>query len=426
MKRIPSSVAALFSTLLIIVAACGGRATDAQDGSSEVRTNADRQIDAPYVVLVSFDGFRWDYLDRYPTPNFDRVAREGARAERMIPVFPSKTFPTHYTIATGMYAEHHGLVGNNFWDPDKKASYSISNREVVEDGSWYRGEPIWVTAERQGMLAASYFFVGSEADVGGVRPTYWTRYDGSVPNDKRVDAVLDWLARPPETRPHMITLYFSDADDAGHRYGPESEEVVEAVASVDATLGRLLDGLDALPPEMQLYVVLVSDHGMLTAPAAKADLLPLDRFSGVRAAATGPYASLWVDEGGAARIPALRDSIAALLPADSVWARENVPARFHYNDDPRIGDIVIVADRERTVVTPDRIPTRDGFTHGWDNQVLEMGAIFLARGPRIVPGQRIPAFESVNVYPFLAELLGLTPNPEIDGDRSVLAPILSR
>jgi predicted AlkP superfamily pyrophosphatase or phosphodiesterase len=426
MKRIPSSVGALSSILLVLIAACGGRATDAEGAGSEVRTNADRQIDAPYVVLVSFDGFRWDYLDRYPTPNFDRVAREGARAERMIPVFPSKTFPTHYTIATGMYAEHHGLVGNNFWDPDKKASYSISNREVVEDGSWYRGEPIWVTAERQGMLAASYFFVGSEADVGGVRPTYWTRYDGSVPNDQRVDAVLGWLARPPETRPHMITLYFSDTDDIGHRFGPDSEEIEAAVASVDSNLGRLLEGLDGLPSEMQVYVVLVSDHGMLAAPAAKADLLPLDRFPGVRAAATGPYASLWVDEGGAARIPALRDSIAALLPADSVWARENVPARFHYSADPRIGDIVIVAERERTIITPSRLPARDGFTHGWDNQVLEMGAIFLARGPRIVPGQRIPAFESVNVYPFLAELLGLTPNPEIDGDLSVLAPILSR
>ena len=203
-------------------------------------TNAPRQIGAPYVVLVSFDGFAWNLMEKHSAPNFQRVAAEGVRAERMIPTFPTTTFPTHYSLATGMYAESHGLVGNRFWAPDKQAYYSLSDRVVVEDGSRYRGEPIWVTAERQGMVSASFFFVGSEAEVRGLRPSYWYRFDASVPHDERVDGVLDWLSMPEDGRPHMITLYFEDIDAVAHDYGMDSPETSRAVARVDASLGRLL------------------------------------------------------------------------------------------------------------------------------------------------------------------------------------------
>jgi predicted AlkP superfamily pyrophosphatase or phosphodiesterase len=385
--------------------------------------NEARHEDAPYVVLVSLDGFRHDYLDLYPTPALQRLAREGVRADRMIPVFPTKTFPTHFSIATGLYAENHGLVGNRFWAPEKQAFYSIADREAVEDGSWYRGEPIWVTAERQGMRTACFFFVGSEADVGGVRPTRWKRFDGSVPNAARVDTVLAWLAEPDSTRPHLVTLYFSDLDDTGHDHGPESPEVAAAVAAVDRELGRLSAGIAALPHAGRVYLVVVSDHGMLKAEAARAQPLDLSRFPGVRMVEAGPYATLLVDEGGAARFPGLRDSIQALLPEAEVWLRQDVPARFRYSADPRIGDLVILASPGATVVPPGRMPTRDAHTHGWDNRVPEMAGIFLAKGPLIEPGQRIPAFEAVDVYPFLAHVLGLEPAP-VDGRLEVLAPIL--
>jgi len=390
----------------------------------EGRTNAPG-VDAPYVVLLSMDGFRSDYLDRYPTPALLRLAAEGVRADRMIPVLPSKTFPTHYTVATGMYAEHHGLVGNRYWAPDKGALYDMNDRDIVEDGSWYRGEPIWVTAERQGMLSASYYFVGSEADVGGVRPTHWHRFDGSVPNQARVDGVLAWLALPPDQRPHLLALYFSDLDDAGHEYGPDSPQVEAAVWTVDSALDRLMSGIDALPHGDRVYVVVVSDHGMMRAPAARAQPVDMSLFPGVRIVEGGPYASLVVVEGGPARSRAVRDSLRALLPEARVWLREEVPERFHYSSDPRIGDIVILADPGATVVPATRVPSWDTFTHGWDNAIPEMGAIFLARGPGIPAGQRIEPFESVHVYPFLAHLLGLTPNPGIDGRLDVLAPVLS-
>ena len=412
------------SAVVMIVTGCSPVVEDPLPGDTVPNgpTNAQQHMDAPYVVLVSFDGFRYDYQDMYPTPAFDRVAAAGVRAERMVPIFPSKTFPTHYSIATGMYAENHGLVGNRFWAPDKNALYTMSNRTVVEDGTWYRGEPIWVTAERQGMVSASYFFVGSEADVGGVRPSYWHRFDGTVPNNDRVDAVLEWLELPAENRPHMITLYFSDVDGAGHGFGPESDEVGAAIATVDGNLGRLLDGIERLAHAEDVYVLLVSDHGMLIAPADKADVVDPALFPGVRFIELGPYGSIFVDEGGAERAAQVRDSLQDMLPEHSVYLRADVPERLHYSADPRIGDIVIVAPRERTIVT--QAPQGDSYTHGWDPQVDEMGAIFLAMGPGIAGGQSMDAFESVHVYPFIAHLLGLQANPEADGRLAVLLPVL--
>lgn len=223
----------------------------------------------------------------------------------------------------------------------------------------------------------------------------------------------------------MITLYFSDLDNAGHDHGPDSPQVEAAVSKVDGDIERLLSGIAALPHGDQVYVVVVSDHGMLRAEAARAQPVDMGLFPGVRMVDGGPYASLVVDEGGMGRVAAVRDSLSAMLPEAQVWLREDVPERFHYSADPRIGDIVILADPGATVVPAGRMPSRDSFTHGWDNAIPEMGAIFLARGPGIAPGQRIDAFESVNVYPFVAHVLGLTPSQKIDGRLGVLQPILS-
>ena len=225
-------------------AAQPGRATT-PNGTGGV--NAPETLGKPYLVLVSFDGLRPDYLDRYETPSFDRVAARGVAAEALVSVYPSLTFPAHYSIATGLHPERHGLVGNRFYDPARGEEYNYRDRHSVEDGTWYGGEPIWVTAETQGMVAAAMLFVGTEADIGGVRPTFWTRYADRGTHRERVDEVLGWLALPAERRPHLVTLYFSSVDGAGHRYGPASTAVAEAVERVDADLGRLLDGIDALP-----------------------------------------------------------------------------------------------------------------------------------------------------------------------------------
>jgi predicted AlkP superfamily pyrophosphatase or phosphodiesterase len=273
------------------------------------------------------------------------------------------------------------------------------------------------------MVSASFFFVGSEAAVGGVRPSYWRRFDARIPHEERVDQVLEWLSMPPEVRPHMITLYFEDVDATAHTHGVDGPETRSAVQAVDASLGRLLDGIDALELGDRVYLVLVSDHGLMPAPAGWVDPLDMDLFPGVRLVESGPYASIFVDEGGPGRGAAVRDSIADLMPLNDVWLREDVPERLHYRSDPRIGDIVVSAAPGR-MVRPADWASRDTYTHGWDNLTPEMGAIFIARGPGIRSGRRIPPFESVHVYPFLAHVLGLTPNPEIDGDLAVLLPVL--
>jgi len=223
--------------------------------------NAAEHRDKPYVVLVSLDGFRWDFQARYPTPSLDQVAANGVRAEALLPVFPTLTFPNHYSIATGLYPASHGIVGNRFPDAERRRRYSLSDREAVEDGSWYGGNPLWVVAETHGMVSAAYFFVGTEADIQGIRPSHWRRFNAAVPGEERVDQVIDWLGLPADRRPHLVTLYFEHVDTAGHSHGVDSALQGEAVRQVDGYIGRLLKGISSLTIADDVYVVIVSDHG---------------------------------------------------------------------------------------------------------------------------------------------------------------------
>ena len=385
--------------------------------------NAPETLDKPYVVLVSFDGFRHDYRSRYDTPSFDRVADTGVVADALIPVYPSLTFPSHYSIATGLYPERHGVVGNRFYDPARGEGYALGNTATVQDGTWYGGEPIWVTAETQGMVAAALFFVGTEAAIGGVRPTFWTAYDGRMPHRARVDQVLAWLALPPGARPHLITLYFSVVDRAGHEAGPASPAVARAVRQVDDALGSLLDGIGRLPHGDRVSAVLVSDHGMAAVdPALVTDLREVADLRDTRIVGTGPVVNLFV-RGDPDRARAVRDDINDGLRGGRAYLRAEVPAALHYRLDPRIGDVVVVAE-PGAIVGLGRSAPPPGM-HGWDPRHPAMQGIFLATGPEIASGQRVAAVESVHLYPFLARLLHLTPNPDIDGDASVLAPLVT-
>jgi predicted AlkP superfamily pyrophosphatase or phosphodiesterase len=390
--------------------------------------NASVQRAKPYVVLISFDGFRPEYLQRLDLPNFERVWREGVRSTGMLPVFPSKTFPNHYSIVTGLYAEHHGLVANRFHDPQRGggAPYSMYDTLAVWDGSWYRGEPLWVTAEKQGMVSASYFWVASEAAIGGVRPTFWKRYDGRVPNFARVDTVLSWLTLPDERRPHLITMYFSDADDAGHRHGPLSPQLDSAGARLDSALGRLLDGVEKLPIRDRVYFVLVSDHGMSeVSPRWYVALDTLIDLTGVTIADAGPNANLHV-EGGRARSIVLRDSINRRMRHGRAYLREDTPAHLRYRADPRIGDLVVIMEDHFQVGRADRPPVEGTATHGWDPTTANMAALFIVKGPGIPRGKVIGAFENVDIYPLIAELLGLRPAPNLDGRSRRLLRLINR
>ena len=398
------------------------------------------------VVLVSFDGFRADYLDRrLPLPAFARLEAAGVRARALVPSFPSKTFPNHWTLVTGLRPGHHGIVANAFWDPVRAAAgvaaeYRIRDTTAVRDASWYGGTPVWALAERAGIRTGTVFWPGSEAPVGGVRPSRWLRYDAALPDSARVDTVAAWLALPAVQRPRFVALYVSVTDDSGHAAGPDAPATDSAIVEADRTLGRLLDRLDAMPGGNAVDVVVVSDHGMDgIAPARTVDLSQCGEhaaFATARAGDAGPVLSLWLD--APARVPAAEAALRRCLtpapagaPANAmahahVYARGETPLRWALRQQPRAGDLLVVADSGWTVVPAPPATPLHGGGHGWDPPSdRAMRAIFVAAGPHVRARGQIPPFDNVHVAPFLGALLGLTwPDGALDGDARTLAPLL--
>jgi arylsulfatase A-like enzyme len=390
-------------------------------------TNAAGQTDRPYLVLFSIDGFRWDFPDMTDTPNFDRMAASGMQAEYLQPVYPTLTFPNHFSIATGTLPRRHGLVANSFPDEAREHWYGYKDRSTVQDGSWYHVEPVWVTAEKQGLVAAAYFFVGTEADIGGIRPTHWRAFDANDSDESRVSQVLGWLAEPPETRPHLITLYTEDVDDNTHRFGPGSPESLAAIERVDQRLGQLLDGIARLPHGDRVYVLLVSDHGQAAYDPSRPALV-LDQIvdlSGARAVEGGPYVSLYFETFELSRAERMRDRInehwncgKAMLPADA-------PASWALSDSAHFPDLLVVADPGCGVLSSASMAHKlTKGDHGWAPEMPQMRGVFFAVGPRIPGGIRVGPARVTDVYPLMTSILGLTAPHEIDGNPERLASSL--
>jgi len=384
------------------------------------------QPDRPYVLLVSFDGFRAEYLDWYYTPNFDRLAQQGVKAKSMKPVFITETFPNHYSIATGMYADHHGLIANTFYDAEFDATYMIYDRSAVEDERWYGGEPIWCTAEKQGVKTASYFWVGSESQAGGCQPSIWKRYDHDFPFKARIDSVMSWLQLPVEHRPHLVLLYFHEPDAAGHIYGPKSDEAETAVKNMDVLMGVILDRVKNLPVYTQLNIIVVSDHGMVEInPKRIINLNDYTDLSGFTQEGNGPTSFLY-----GVGINHLQQVYADLktVPHISVYLRTEIPDRLYYKNHYRIKDLLLIAQEGWSILNF-KYPNPERYTggdHGYDNVLSSMHAIFLADGPAFKDGYSRGSFENVDIYPLITEILQLTPNPEIDGDLENIKDVLSK
>lgn len=372
----------------------------------------------PTVILISVDGYRADYFTRYPTPTLQALAQRGVRARWMTPAFPSLTFPNHYTIATGLYPDHHGIVGNNIYDPGFNATFSLSKREEVQNGRWWLGEPIWVTAEKQGQRAAAFFFPGTEAEIAGKRPTFWKEFDDKLPNFDRVDTVLGWLDLPRAERPRMLTLYFSDVDHAGHDYGPDADEVRESIVTVDAALARLVAGLQARGLFERVNLIVVSDHGMARHDPQNVILLD-DYFDATQAQQvvwSGAIAHIFPQPGAA---KAIFRALKAKLPAQAqVYRKRALPARLRYGSSPRIGEIVVIAQegwsltsRERFRPPPASANGQVSYRgmHGFDNRNPKMRAFFLAHGPAFKRGRVVQPFANVDVYNLMTRILKLKP-----------------
>jgi alkaline phosphatase D len=371
----------------------------------------------PYVVLVSLDGFRYDYAERYHAGNLLAIARAGAAAEGLMPVFPSVTFPNHISIVTGLYPEHHGIVDNAFYDPSRKdARYEMGT--ASRDGSWYRAKPLWVVAEEQQVKSATMFWPSSEAEILGFRPSYWKPFDRNFPNEQRVAQVLDWLKLPEQERPHLITLYIGDTDAAGHKYGPDAPETAEAVRRVDKLVGALWEGLKKL--DLPINLIVVSDHGMQTVKG----FINIDGFADlgkVRVLGGGVFLHIYAPDEKTSE-----ETYKALKAHDrhfKVYRRRETPPGWHFSSDPRIGDLIVMAEGPNMIGAGLQHAEIRG-EHGFDPALFPtMKGIFYAVGPNVKPGVTLRSFENIHIFPFITRILQLQNPAGLDGSDKVLADI---
>ena len=404
---------ALFCFALIALAACS---TPAPKPSPKTYSP---------LILISIDGFRADYFDRGLTPTLRTLANEGVHAKSMRPSFPSLTFPNHYTLVTGLYPDHHGMVGNSMWDAEL-GKFGLSNKEAGRDRRWWDGgEPIWVSADKQGLRTATMFWPGSEADIHGYRPDYYKPFDGKASADQRVDQVLAWLDLPAAERPQFITLYLDQVDHQGHDHGPDSPEVAQALRNTDAALSRFFDELKKRDLYKNANIIVVSDHGMAATKESQ-DII-LDRLvdlHDVDIVSLGVVGGVNPKPG---RVAAVEKALLAPHEHVSCWRKSEVPARLHYGSHPRVPAIVCLAEdgwKIGTQAMRDRSDRHiEGGEHGYDNADPNMRALFIAHGPAFKQGLTVAEFDNIHVYPLLARLLGIKPEAN-DGDAAVTAPML--
>lgn len=400
----------------------------AQDTTQQIiegRVNGADQLKKPYVILISADGFRADFAEKYHALFLQSIASKGVKAEFMTPSFPSLTFPNHYSIVTGLYPSHHGLVDNTFYDKQRATFYGMSNKKKVADGSWYGGTPLWVLAEKQKMLSASFYWVASEANIQDTYPSYFYAYNETISISSRIQSVKNWLSLPEEKRPHLITFYFPQVDHDAHEFGPNDDRVIQSVQFVDSSIQALQAAL--APLGLPINYLFVSDHGMTT-----------------------------VDNVNTIPLPAAIDTTAFIVPAGdallhlyakdrsqieptyinlkkdtsiNVYRLDETPDYWHYkaSDDKfnRLGDLILTTHLPKVFNLTKRKTTVG--KHGFDNHLIDMGASFLAWGPAFKKGFQIQGFENVNIYPLIAHILGLKYDENsIDGKFDVLKNTLKQ
>ncbi len=378
--------------------------------SSESR-NSNWAMSQPYVIYISIDGYRYDYTDLFQPSTLSKIRDDGISSESLIPIYPSKTFASHYSMITGLTAEHSGVVANEFYDPKLHLSFSSGSKKDKAESRWYLGHTLWELTKAKNMLSASYYWVGSETLIHNVQPDYWFPYDESVPNMKRVAQVLDWLKLPEEKRPHLINLYFSNVDLAGHIFGATSDEVKKEVMEVDSALSELLKGVRQFRSHgLPVNIVIVSDHGMDDVNSAPEFVDDEADLSGFIISGHGPEMKLYLREAQSeSLILKTQKALQAKAKHYKVYLRNEVPENLHYRASERIGDLVLVVDEPYLVETHALFrASKNRGNHGWDARKYEkMRGIFYAEGPAYKAGVRIPAFENFNVYSVITHLLSL-------------------
>ncbi|HUF24406.1 MAG TPA: ectonucleotide pyrophosphatase/phosphodiesterase [Vicinamibacterales bacterium] len=401
-----------FAALLLALAATAGLVTGCNDDAKQ------------RVLLISLDGFRWDYRSRMATPTLDAIAAAGVSAAKLEPAFPSKTFPNHFTLVTGLVPDHHGIISNNMRDPRiPGVVFTMGNRDAVVDPRWWEAEPIWTLLEKQGRRTAPLLWPGAEAPIGGVMADHWMKYEHDLTDEQRLALVAQLFEKPEADWPDFTTLYWHQIDTAGHRFGPDSPELREAVERIDGALGQLRDRLRTLGAPESLNVIVVSDHGMSQQASDRViyleDYIDLDAVETLDSSpSVGIYpVSLTVDQ--------VYEQLAGRHPRLRVYRKGDYPERLQFGTHPRVPPIYAMADEDWAVYPRRRAGSGgpSGGAHGYDNAAESMQGLFVAAGPALKRGVAIERFRSVDVYELMCAILGVTPASN-DGSRQAARALL--
>lgn len=391
------------------------------------RLNSPEQQKKPYVIMISVDAMRYDYIEKYNATNLAALGKTGVRADAMMPSYPSITFPNHYTLVTGLYPSHHGIVCNKFYDRNLNDSYS-SKTVTSTQARWYGGTPLWVLAEQQQMLSAAFYWVGSDAEIQNTYPTYKYKYNEKISIGNRIKTVINWLKLPPAQRPHLINLYFPQVDYAGHHFGPDATETQKAVLFIDSAVNELQKQVKQIG--LDVNFIFLSDHGMVRvddkAPMNIPAIIDTAKF---RVTGEDLMVELYAKDSSA-----IKSTYEALKRQTQnrydVYLATNTPKHWHYdkaNDRfNRIADILLIPKAPNVFIYGPNVKHNPG-AHGYDPTLVpEMKATFYAWGPNFKTGLKIPSFNNVDVYPMVAQLLGLTITQPVDGSDALAKKVLRK
>ncbi|NXL99845.1 ENPP3 phosphodiesterase, partial [Tyrannus savana] len=376
-------------------------------------------FDLPPLILFSMDGFRAEYLETWSSllPNIEKLKTCGTHSKYMRAVYPTKTFPNHYTIVTGLYPESHGIIDNNMYDVDLNEHFSLSGMEKFNP-SWWKGQPIWLTAMYQNLKAGTFFWPGSDVQINGTYPNLYTIFNSSVIYERRISGILKWLDNTKSERPDFYTLYIEEPDSSGHSFGPVSGGVIKALQIADQALGMLMDGLKQRNLHNCVNLIVLADHGMEKTYCKQLEYMT-NYFKQV---------DFYMYAGPAARIRAqnvpndyftleLTTGLFALAQCKSSpqhfkpYLTPDLPKRFHYANNVRIDKVHLLVDRQWLAVRDESYTFCDGGDHGYNNEFKSMQAIFLAYGPSFKEKTEVDAFENIEVYNLMCDLLHITPAP---------------
>lgn len=364
--------------------------------------------DRPKLLLVSFDGFRWDYIDRVPTPNFHSISDEGVTVEYVENAYITKTFPNHYSLVTGLYAETHGIVANEMYDPALNQSFSMETDSIYESRWWEEAVPLWVSIQKDGGRSGAAMWPGSDVKIHGMFPSQYLHYNASVSFETRVEQIIEWFSAPKEEAVDFGVLYWEEPDESGHSLGPQSPLMDVVIAGIDEQLGFLINELKKAGLYEKVNLIVTSDHGM--AQLSADNIIELDEY-------VSRDLYTWVDKSPVVGIlpkeGKLEEVYSLLLDANPnmvVYKKEDIPEHLHYQHNIRIMPILLEAKEGWTIMQNRTGPLMLG-NHGYDNTLRSMQPVFVARGPAFRQKYVKTSMRSVDLYPLMCHILSIRPLP---------------